>query len=348
MGLQMLTIGISFFTCLIGAALLFSTLCKISFLRENLLASALAFTIPVVCVNLLLIFFFWYPYDFVVDISAWQYLAPLLCCLFIAVSLFFRFPFATEAGVLLASFAAVFLSQTTPILFQQIPLWLNYLLASLILFGFSLGWRCLCGLNPLSQIESITISSGILLLSLFGIVPFILGASAASILGASAAAYFFSSSHPLGIKSSPLIGFIFGWLGLMCYGEYLLPCFAVFAMFYLLELVVSTSKKLAYIPNSQNIAYNTVSLCAFAQGLPATNLLRVVWSTNILLLILGLLQIHGYTTYSLPFFATLLTSWQLYRLFNWQRVDNESKPFQSIITSLRNLFSSNPNKQDKS
>ena len=345
MGSYLLVSGLSFFTCFIIAAFLFSALCKIPFLRDNLLSSSFAVVSSIIVVVLPISIMLWYPYDLVSDITLWQYLASLLSVLLIFASLFFRNSLATVLGVILAATSAVLISGIDIAFFPAFPLWLNQLIAIAALVGFSFGWRCLCGLTPLPQIEGITISGGLFILALLGFAPFILGLSSSAILGAFTAAYLYGAKHPLSINSAPLIGFIFGWLGLIAYGEYLLPCFLIFALFYLAELIISLSKKCLPLSRHTDMAYNTVSLTSFSEGLPAAILLRILWSSNLLLLIFGILQIHGNNIYSLLAFSAIVTFWQLYRLANWQQ---SSAPAPSIKSALRNWFNSDKNNQDKS
>ena len=345
MSAHLLLTGLSFIVCLIIAAVLFSNLIKISFLRNRLLASSLSFGCASVLGVVPIVFFNWYSYDFVSAITPWQYLGSFLCIFIIILGLFIRLPFASLLTTLLASFAAVFICDFSSFLLpQSYPIWLNNGLIALALFGFTYGWKALSGLNPLPQIEGITISIGILLLSLFGFAPFSLGASAAGILGVSLIAYFYSQNQPLGSDSSPAIGFIFGWLGLISYGEYLIPCFLIFSMLYLLELMIAFARKITLLPKYHNICYNTISVQSFTNGCPASLVLHTLWSANILLIILGVLQIHGTNSFSIPFVAGLISAWQLYRLINWQQDSKTLKEtnqqlIKDIKTSFNKIFS---------
>lgn len=352
MSTHTLIVGLTFLICLMAAAILFSTLVKNSFLRENLLSAALA-----VCGSLILgvggiTIVFWYAYDFVADITVWQYLLPLLSTLLIAGSFFIKIPYIVPLAAFLAAAASVFGGGLSIIFLPQIPLFFNQLITAIALWLFAVGFTALSGLNPLPQTEGITISIGFILLYLFGLAPFIIGAAAAGLLGALLIAYLYSASQPIGIASAPLLGFILGWLGLLSYGEYLLPCFIIFAMFYLLELLVCTARRITLLPRYRDFAYNSVSVQSFTGGFPAQAVIRVIWSTNILLIILGMFQINGANPYSIPVFAALITAWQLYRMTNWR---NESQTLKEtnrelvkdIKSSFNKLFSSDDNTDNK-
>lgn len=357
MNTQTLLVGLTFLTCLVAAALLFSTLVKNKFLHENLLSAACSVSGSVIIGISLITFFFWYPYDFVSDLKMWQYLLPLLSSLLIVASFFVRRRFAIAIGVLLAAVISVFVAGLSINFFPELPSIFNQLLTVAILWVFAMGYRALAGLNPLPQSEGIAISAGFILLYLFGLAPFIVGASAAGILGSLLIAYLYSASQPLGIASAPVLGFILGWLGLVAYGEYLLPCFVIFATLYLLELLVCTARWITLLPQYREFAYNSVSVHSFSDGFPAQAIIRVIWNTNILLIILGLFQVNGTNAVSIPVFAALITCWQLYRMTNWQQESQTLKEtnrelVKEIKSSFNKFFASDntetkDNKTDK-
>ena len=353
MSMQILAIGSSFFICMFLTAILFLTLPKITFLRENLISTTIAIFCPILVINTVFCLIYWYPYDFASDITIYQYITPLLCSTLIFLSLFIKYPFAVEIGTLLSSILAVTVGDLTIIFFPELSYWLNQSLTIFILWTFSICWRSICGLNPLPQIEGITISGGIFFLYLLGFAPFILGNTAIIILAGTIISYLYSHPSPLGIKSSPLIGFIFGWLGLISYQEYLLPCFIIFSMCYFLELFVSLIRKLTFLPQYQEIAYNTIFVRSFISGIPSSNIIHALCNINILLLIFGLLQIQSKDEYSLPVFAAIITAWQLYRINNWQQSTKTLKEtnqeiLQGITTTFHQLFSQEKSdKKDK-
>ncbi len=353
MNLHIFVIVLSFLVCLIAAAALFSTLIKISFLRENLLVASFSFGGSALLCIPVIVFLTWYSQDFVSDMTFIQYSTGLLCLIPIALSFFIRLPFATEIATLISSAITVTLGNFEILFLPQQASWLNIALTIIILFGFAYGWRALCGLNPFPQIESIAISGGLLLLFLLGFAPFILGVSASGILGISIIAYLYSAHIPLSSISSPLVGFIFGWLGLVCYQEYLLPCFLIFTMFYLLEFLVAFLRKATLLPQYKELCYNTIAVQSFSSGFPSIAILRTLWSSNILLIIFGILEIHSENTLSLIFISCIISIWQLYRMINWQQSSKTLKQtnkqlFQDVKNSLHSIFTSvKNNSKDK-
>jgi hypothetical protein len=85
-----------------------------------------------------------------------------------------------------------------------------------------------------------------LLLFFFGQAPFIMGAYTACLLSCFLIAYFYCREYPLGAQSSPLVGLILGWIGLLAYQDFLGPCFMIFSMLYLTEFLFSFAKKITF------------------------------------------------------------------------------------------------------
>ena len=148
------------------------------------------------------------------------------------------------------------------------------------------------------------------------------------------------------------LGFIFGWLGLICAQEYLLPCFVTFAMFCLLEFCLCLFRKITLQPQYRELPYNSAAVQSFNDGLPADTLLHIIWSTEVLLLIFGLLQVNSENSFSIPSFAAVIVAWQMYRLSHWQLASQTLKETNSaLINEIKQgfgkIFSSAPDGKDK-
>ena len=353
---QLVIMGISFLVCLIIASAFFAVSFKNDFLRENLLTAAVSSEAAILVAIVPLVFFFWVPYDFVAEISVWRYVISPFAALLILISLLTRQNGIVALAVLAASSLSVLAGDMHIIFFSDVPELLNKILTIIALWIFASGWKAVSGLNPLPQAEGITICGGILILYLLGLAPFILGLTASGILAILIIAHIRSAKQPFSIGSSPFLGFIIGWLGLVCAGEYLLPCFIIFSLFYLLEFSLAFLRKITFLPQYRDIAYNTASLQTFAGGLPAAAIIRIIWGTNILMLFFGLAQVNSDNSFSIPFFAGLIGIWQIYRLLNWQQPnltlkETNQEIVKTIKSSVNNLFSGKNKKnhrQDKS
>lgn len=340
MSVPILCLGLSFLCCLFVSAVLFSILSRNDFLRSKGLPSSLsilgALIIGLIPVSLI----FWHPYDFVAEISALQYFFPLILSILIAGALFFSKPFILPIVIITSSTLSVFLSGLHINLLPDFPTIINQLLTIVLLSVFALSWRGIAGLNPLPQIEGITVCIGIFFLYVFGSAPLIMATTASGLGATLIIAYLYSKSQPIGLNSAPLLGFIIGWLGLIAYNEYIISCYIIFIAFALLEIIISFTRYITLLPQYREIAYNSVSVQSFSSGLPAADTIRIIWNTNILLIILGLFQSHGSNIYSIPIFASIITAWQLYRMSNWQTASQTLKETnQELIKEVKKSFS---------
>ena len=352
MSSQFLIIGLSFLICLTLSAVLFNLSAKMPFLNENLLSAVVSICGTIILGILPLNCFFWSSYDFVSSITIWQYLTPVFSSLLILAALFIRRPAVTAAAILLASFISVFARGMNVEFLPQMPLLVNQLLTVAALWLFALSWKGVAALNPLPQITGITICGGLLLLFAFSLAPLVLGISAAGLLAALIIAYIYSSAQPVNADNIPFLGFVFGWLGLICAQEYLLPCFVTFAMFCLLEFCLCLFRKITLQPQYRELPYNSVVVQSFNDGLPTDTLLHIIWSTEVLLLIFGLLQVNSENSFSIPSFAAVIVAWQMYRLSHWQLASQTLKETNSaLINEIKQgfgkIFSSAPDGKDK-
>ena len=333
---QTLIIGLSFLICLFLSAFFFSNFIKISYFREKLVSSALAIFLSVSITQTAIIFIFWSKVDFIGEMSAWQYLVPLLCSPLIIMSSFMKKNFIIHVFIFICSTITVFISDLTLNFIPQQYTLLNKIITIFFLWAFSVCYKNLSSVKTLPQNEGITICIGILLLYFFGQAPFILGTTTANVLAALIISFIYNSRAPL-TTLSPFLGFILGWIGLISYQEYLLPCFIIFAMYYLIETLVALIHKITFLPQYKNLPFNIVTFKSIDDGLPFAMATKFIWNSNILLIILGLFQINSPNVYSIPFFAALITGWQLYRISNWR---NESKTIKEVNCELANEIKS--------
>jgi hypothetical protein len=260
-----------------------------------------------------------------------KFLVPLLASVVVLAAVLLNKPYVVAGGVLIASVISVFGTEIF-ITFQATwPVVLNKLLTVVCLWIYAMGYRALSGLNPLPQIEGLVVGIGFTLLGLFGFAPVMLSVEAMGIVAVLLIAYVNSFRSSWGIVGAPVLGFVLGNLGLISYGEYLLPCFVIFSMFYFVELLVSLLKKCSLMPQYADIIYNSTSAEAFSLGLPADTLIRMVFATNFILLLLGVFQVYAVNVYSLPAFAFILTVWQQHRMLHWQQ---ESMTFKEVNKAL--------------
>ncbi|MBE6443793.1 MAG: hypothetical protein E7020_03900 [Alphaproteobacteria bacterium] len=310
--------GIAFIVSLFVSALLFSLFGRIDFLRKNMIGSTI-FTMVGLAVGCLSVLpFFWYEYDFIVNISVWKLLVPFVGAAIIVGATIFDKDYIVLIAILLATIMGVAVLDIEVVFFVGAPKLINQVATIVVWWSFAVGYRALSGLNTIPQTEAITVGVGFLLLSWLGLAPLMLGVFSSSLIAVFLIAYFYSSENPVGVMVSPAIGFVLGWLGLIAYGEYLLPCFVIFVMYYIIEFIVCLLKKITFLPQYKNFESNSVTLYSFYKGLPVMVILKNVWMINSVLIVFGLFQINGVNSYSIPSFVALLVSWQLYKMYSWE------------------------------
>ncbi len=315
--------------------------------EEYFLSSIIAITLSTVISISATTIFFWNPDDFVYDLSITQYLLPLGASLLILL------------GVLLGSVPYLLISTAIACLFSvyytgiainfsnELPAWLNMFITAVCLWLFSGGFYCISGLSPFPQSQGITPALGIIILTFIGMAPLALGISAAALLGVLIVAYVRSFSQPINQDCAIILGYIIGWFGLISCGEYLLPCFVIFMMYYMAEASVALFRKIMPLEKYQNIPYNTTLYQAYIDGAPQQNISSVIWLTNLLLIVLGVIQVNGDNAFSLPVFAYMFCAWQQYRTIHWRTPKQTLKETnQEVINSIKATFASVFQKND--
>ena len=337
-----------FLISLILSAVFFSLIGKIERMREKMIVPALVISIVFFTVVLAFSLSFWYSFDFVNNINYSSFLFPLIGLSLICGAMFTNVKYALSFTILAATSLSVFGGGLEITFFENIPSIINQLLTVIIWCFFALGYRALSGLNPLPQCEGITVSIGFSLLYLLGVVPFMMEIMAVCLLAVLLIAYIHKNGLPFGITSVPILGYIIGWFGVLSFNEYLLPSFVIFVMFYLIEFAVCCARKISMLPQFKDFHYNSISVQIFVEGISPYEIIRTVWFTNIVLIVMGAFQINSNNTYSIPVFVILVVIWQLYRMANWQDENKTLKEINKelatdIKKSINNMFNSNNN-----
>ncbi len=340
-----------FLISLVLAAVSFSLIGKIEKMREKMVVPALVLSSVFFGVVLISVLLFWYQFDFVNNIDYRSFLIPLTGVVLICGAMFTNIKYSVSAAVLVSTLMSVFGGGLEIVFFAEASRIINQLLTVIVWSFFALGYRALAGLNPLPQCEGITVSVGFCLLYLLGVVPFMLEVMAISLLAILLISYIHRGGLPFGIISVPILGYIIGWFGVLSYGEYLLPSFIIFVMFYLVELTVCAIRKVLMLSDYKDFHYNSISVQVFVDGISPHEIIKTVWFTNIVLIVMGAFQINSNNTYSIPVFVVLIVVWQFYRMINWQHENKTLKEVnRELVTdikkSINNIFNSN-NDADK-
>lgn len=340
MNADILFLVISFIWGLAIAAALHILADRSVFWRDNFLSSTAAVCLASILSVTLPAYYCYNESDFVGDTDFISFIAPLFCSLIILAATYFNRIWITAVGVLAACSIGVILANVTIIFNPQWANWANTLATIGVYSIFSLGFYCIAGLTPLPQSQGVFSTAGLVIIAAFGYMPLSMGVSAAAILGVFLIAYIRGKIQPVNHNGAPLLGYIIGWLGLMSYNEYLLPCFVVFMMYYMVEAAVALLRKITTIAKYSDLPYNSVIYQAFESGAPVIAINRAIWYVGILLVILGVFQINSPNVYSFPVFACFVCLWQQYRLCNWN-IPNKSlkENYTDTVNSIKETLS---------
>lgn len=351
MSTDILFFGLSFVVGMTLSALLHVLFYRSSFWQNNFLSSTAAICLATILSVIPMAYYCYDSAQFAGDISFMGFVAPLLCSVIILAGACFGSIWITSISILIACSVAVWLSGVTIVFNTGWADWVNILCTIAAYSVFAWGFYCIAGLTPLPQSQGIFASSGLIIIASFGYAPLSLGVSASAILGVFLIAYIRGQLQPINHVGAPMLGFVIGWLGLVSYQEYLLPCFVIFVMYYLAELAVAVFRKITTIDKYSELPYNSVIYQTFEESSSAELINRIIWHTGILLVVLGVFQINSPNTFSFPVFAALVCFWQQYRLFNWNNPDktfkeNYADTIASIKQSISPLFNRNKKKSD--
>lgn len=211
------------------------------------------------------------------------------------------------------------------LLFQGcMPLWLDRICLILIWVAFSWSYKYLNGIDGLVSIQSFSIAFGIFILSVLGAVPNLIGNFSIILLGVFSSLVLFNwYPAKLLLKTGACVslGFLLGWMLLLCGKECTPACGLIFAMYLIVEVLFATAKKLTLKPQYKDIVSNTVYYQANISGLSPVVVCEAIAKIMAVLVIFGCFQIYSPNNYSLPLASFILTAWFLSRIKNWQDPD---------------------------
>ena len=341
----------AFLLSFLVSALLFSKRGSAGFLREKMLESSIFVSVAALFSTICVLPFFWRLFDFVSGVNVWAFIVPAVGIVLVVLALLSDKKYLTPLAVLIAAVASVYVLKFRALPTDKTSL-LQWGISALCLWGYAMGFRSLVGLGKLPQAETIVVSGGLVLLSLFAVLPLNVGIVSAALLGAGVMAYIFSDNCPVGGDASVVLGFLLGWLGIVASEEYLLSCFVIFSAYYIVEVSVCLIRKMSFLPKYKKMEYNSLTLQAFLDGLPFDVILKNVWMVSLVLIVFGLFQINATNVYSIPAIALLITFWQIYKLLLWKEKDKSWKDVGKEFAgetkdSVVKIFNNSKNKADK-
>lgn len=264
--------------------------------------------------------------DFIYEINYTEILVPLvftatLYCISIGEKTAKYTPFA----ILLACVASVFfLPEDSLIISEKIPFWADRLLVIAIWFALSNFYYILNGIDGVLPLQNIGISIGIIILGILEATPYLYSLFAVIYLSISLA-YAIFNWYPARLQitktSAQTIGFLTGWLLLINAAEGSSSSQLILIMFFIVELIGASIKKLTLRNKFSNLTSNTVYYQANVSGLSPFQICSFLTKLQIIFIILGAFQIYAPNPYSLPLLALVIGAWFLSKLQNWQTPD---------------------------
>lgn len=280
-------------------------------------------------------------YDFIFSISWLEIISVFAIAIGIYVTSLFK---KTNRFTILAlSLGVILCSLLLPhefLLFQgSLPLWGDRALVILIWIAFSWCYQYLNGIDGLVSMQSLFIAVGIFILSLLGAVPNLVGNFSAVLIGAIGSLLIFNwypAKLLLKTGACIAIGFLLGWMLLLCSQEGSSGSGLIFSMFLIVEVLFAIVKKFSLNPQYANIVANTTYYQTNISGLSPEAVCQNISKILTILLIFGCFQIYSPNNYSLPLASFVLTIWFLSRLKNWQEPNKTLKEINTdVINDLK-------------
>lgn len=331
-----------FIYCLIGS---FAVLAFISSQKQSSPRIGKLPLIGVVAVLLpaMLATVYFYPlfYDFITPMNTRFIVTPLVTAAVLTITYFFinRFRWQFLSVTVLAA-VAVF---SAPSIFQDLipglPLWLNQIIALCLWVAITFSLRILNGIHGLANLEVITISLGLFLLSFINGIPVLLGIITLCLCTGSLAllAYnWYPAKLNLSGSGFDLIGFILAWLMLYSSAEGLGSNIYILSLYLICEVVFASLKKITFMPEYADIRANTIYYQANISGLSPVLVCNYAIRLNIILILFAIFQLFAPNFYSLPILCTVIALWNLMRLRNWESMPGSLKEInRQFVTDFK-------------
>lgn len=327
------------FFCLIGSFFAFSLIGK---------KGRPTFNAPFVAVSALLcfavlasVFLFWEPSDFISSVTPAAFAAPAVLLLFLAMlSLVFPQPQLQFILLALSCGGIVFGFDVFIRFSSQLPPLPNKILTAVL-------WLAICyfprviNLNTgIVCIQTLTIALGALLLYFINALPLAVGMLAAYTAACFIGLLVAARNNPnlrISDLMCNLLGFLLGWLTVYASAEGAGSCFAVFAIYPLIEVIFALAQKLTFLPQFAIAKNNTLYLRMIDADMTPSVLNRYLLRISAICILFGSFQAFAPNDYSIPVFCLLVVLWQLYRIYNWRELPSGLKETnKKFISDVKN------------
>lgn len=262
---------------------------------------------------------FYNPGDFIYSLNLWQVVLPLVFAFAVFAADFlpkYR-KIATAGIVIIGALVCAFAlpKAAAADIFPLLP-WLNRLALAAIWVLFCYAYRYADSGDAMLALQSFTISGGIGILAALGALPFIIGLFGwmyAAVFGILLSFTWFPARISVSAGSARAFGFALFGLISMAAGENCLPCIAIFAMFSAVDIAWALLYRLTFREEYRNILSNTAFQQSLQEGMTPRQAANFAVRIQLVLLILGCMQIYAPNQLSLIILAALLAVWFSYK-----------------------------------
>ena len=334
----------------------------IAFFKKRNYLSDTSSSVPVAvfCITVLIaataaFLYDWQSYDFVSGLSLYSFIAAGISALIILAASVIKIPFWSRFLLtsVLISVIVLFFSATIPF-FPEASFGINAFLTVILWIAISFSVRLLSLNLALPVIEFNSICFGAFFLWLTSALPMALGVLGLFFAVASIPLIilnWYPQKLPLSKSSLDVLGFLLGLIVIFSSVEQTFPCFFIFMLYLIVEILWSVGKKLTFLPPFKDICANTFYYQSELSGLSPALINGQIIRINFLLLMFGCFQAFSPNAYSVPILCIFLCLWLLYRLQNWHETPNTLKEankefvsgLKQNIDTLKETFSKTDN-----
>lgn len=278
-------------------------------------------------------------HDFVSPMDFVSFSAPLLggliliaCAILIKRNLIYLL-----SQIILVSLLVIFFDSYTIYFSPILPIWADKILTIVLWVAVINSLYVLLNVDALVETEVISICIGMFVLYiLLGGLPAFIGLSAIFLIGSLIPMLIYRWYPPkINLPTRPysLIGYAFSWLIISGSAEFSGSCLYIFALLLVLENLIAYAKRFSFIEKYRNPASNTVTYQTNLTGLSPDLICRYILRTNFIFIVIGCFQYYAPDSWSIPFLASLIGIWNLYRLYNWNVLPHSLKESKEQLIS---------------
>ena len=219
-----------------------------------------------------------------------------------------------------------------------LPIWAEKIILAIAWSLFALCYNTMNAGDGILSSESLSITIGLVLLCVIGVLPVLSGYYAAVFIALFMALHFFMlypAKIALNSTQCRLLGYLLGWLGVLSAIEGSGSCFLILAMYYIFETSVAFFKKLTFKKQYRNMAANTFYSNLTAAGVAPKTVSDLVSRINLILMLLAGFQIYSPNNFTMIIIAFIAVFWLQQKALSPTESGRHVLLFGNLISALR-------------